>query len=201
VEPEPFRRPNFQRIVSSVHGNGVFSDCKESAHIDHTSEGSIVSRESGEEAKIHFILPTLPAPSTSPRPPIYGVRPNGRVEEIEESPEDISPEEQIVLPNGLFGIGIVKIDVDSMSSHSGGTPSVIKRVEIYLGKTLYWSSGDIQEMSSFTLPVKRPITALSQSDRGIGVTVTIEFGSTEFLFSSVALVGTSLLRPLGPPRP
>jgi len=198
------QRPIFQRLVSSIHGNGVFSDSAEPVQIDHKAQGAVIipiKKEGRSPGKIHFILPTLPGlPGGGPRT-FTGVPPD------EEPPE---PEAEPPVPGKeARGVGrpiptpsiVVDVDLVKLLGPIGGQKSIVTLVEIYTGETQYWVSQPLKETQSFSLRVDKPITPLIQGIKGLGVTITLDLVATNPLqFASVAVVATvQIIPPVVPP--
>ena len=189
---------SFQRLVSSIHGNGVFPDATNHVHIEHHATGAITRPGLLQQAegKIHFPLPTLPAPEGKPRLPPYGVRSDGTLEAIPDPDEGQSASEALGTSVGHLVIPPLTVFIDfnqaTTNAQQPQDPSYVSLVDVYHGADLLWSSGSIEKFTSFRLPIMRSqsVHTLAQSEKGISVTVTIHFGSDALQFSSVALIAT-----------
>jgi hypothetical protein len=189
-----------EMIVSSVHGNGAFSDAQYPITIGCLSQGavlspapkevsSILSERSEQEViigKVHYILPTLR-----------------------------NPEEETI--NGkLTGYAIVSTaleirispyreDTDKNKISPLHGASKIVQVDLYAGRDLLgsWKRGDGRQNlelpadSDFQIHIESVIygeaeNRFNEKPSGLGVTLTIEFHGkmSLLLISSIALVQT-----------
>jgi len=187
---------SFQRLVSSIHGNNVFSDATNPVYIEHHPSGAITrSGLLGQaEGKVHFPLPTLPAPEGKPRRPLFGVLPNGSQEAIPDPDQGEPTSEAHATGAGSLVIPPFAVLLDfnqaTSTSQQPQDQSYVSLVEVYQGANLFWSSGPIKKYTSFRQPVmtSQSVYTLTQSPEGLSVSVTLHWGSDALQFSSVALI-------------
>ncbi|KAK3944178.1 hypothetical protein QBC46DRAFT_8373 [Diplogelasinospora grovesii] len=186
-----------ETLVSSVHGNGGFSDAENPINISHHSRGAVLTPASTKEAedgdvvegKVHYVLPTLRAPEEeTTRGQLKGIAIVSNALEICVEPYFCDRDGKAPLP--LHG------------------RSKITQVELFAGRDLLgcWGADQAGGDEQQPLPADRDFrihigsdihghgdtSMFNENPKGLGVTLTVEFcdgnKGNGLMVCSVALV-------------
>jgi hypothetical protein len=114
--------------------------------------------------------------------------------------EDTEDTEAPTLAN-LFSKPEIYVDIEVSNPTESGyggnhVPSEICKVEIYLGKTLFWASEDgflqpVRRKDDLIMETHKPAEPLARHVLGVGITLTVKFPDNQpILISSVAVIAT-----------